>query len=480
MPSTGATPSPEDGGANPATGKRRRGTSKKQGQASQQQQQEAAAKAHTLLNFAQEVALLLKRELTTGEMNAIATAVQAGKIKLMTDGEEWQKQVKAQAESLDPLGLLNALPPLAPPTEKGKAQQAVEALKRQFPGASIKEVMALMKTDSDFLAHLEQYAKVPDAELGRIGQDTFIRQMDAHVATAKAEQEMARKIFRDNLAYFWEVKMRLISRKYRPDLVTEKGRTMQDKLDNFHASDWSEYCEKFLGYGLAQADNLLREWRKEVKLLGSDILTGGTDAGTDDTTTTTDDTSKTKGGGKAGKELDRKAVQTAYKADLTDKLLGMFCNPPKGASAEEIVKKVQAVAQYEFEGLSPEEQEKCKAPRIKVPTNTVENIGIRIAKELWKRSNQESLAPQTLLDLAGLSYRLLQAAGEEIEAPKGMTAEQLAERIDYIQRQLTADGKPIKKGAASAATASPADAAIADINKRIANSAAPKAQPPAA
>jgi hypothetical protein len=114
-----------------------------------------------------------------------------------------------------------------------------------------------------------------------------------------------------------------------------------------------------------------------------------------------------KGGGKGGKELDRKAVSQAHRAEIADKLIGLLNNAPKDASAEQILKTAQIVSQHEFENLSEEEQAKCKPVKIVVP-NTVEKLGIKIAKIVVTLGDPESAKVQ---EAVALSFELLRAAG---------------------------------------------------------------------
>src|ERR1035438_3805277 len=116
---------------------------------------------------------------------------------------------------------------------------------------------------------------------------------------------------------------------------------------------------------------------------------------------------------------------------------------------------MQSVAQHEYEDMDAEEAKALKMPKIvKHKSTAVETPGIKIAKEIWKRSNQNGLHEQTLMDLAVWSFHLLQAAGEEIATPKGMSPEQLAERIAFCEGQEIPSSKEDKKAAASASATS--------------------------
>ena len=91
---TGAKP-PTNGEVEPATGKRKRGgtTTTKQNP----QQQEGGAPlppGYSAVALAQDVAPLLKRELTAEETAKIMTAVQEGKVKLSVSAEEWKEQAR--------------------------------------------------------------------------------------------------------------------------------------------------------------------------------------------------------------------------------------------------------------------------------------------------------------------------------------------------------------------------------------------------
>lgn len=92
----------------------------------------------------------------------------------------------------------------------------------------------------------------------------------AHERQAKEERRLAQKEFNAHLAYYYEVKQRLLNPKYRPDLNTGHERTEEDNLKNFGAKDWQEFNEKCMAYSLQHANAKLKEFAKSQGLLTDD------------------------------------------------------------------------------------------------------------------------------------------------------------------------------------------------------------------
>jgi hypothetical protein len=92
----------------------------------------------------------------------------------------------------------------------------------------------------------------------------------AHESQAKEERRLAQKEFNANLAYYYEVKQRLLNPKYRPDLNTGQERTEEDNLKNFGAKDWQEFNQKCMAYSLQHANAKLKEFAKAQGLLTDD------------------------------------------------------------------------------------------------------------------------------------------------------------------------------------------------------------------
>jgi hypothetical protein len=438
MPTTATPRSTGTGDVDMVTGRKRRG---KQPRQQQQQHGKHSTSVKSAAQFAADVALELGRgKLTREETEKIMASVQAGKIRLSVSGEDWRKQVRTQAEAFHPLGALG----LPSEAETTAAQAAIVI--------QSKELKALVQADGNFLEKLKQFEAMPDVELGNKVRP-LTKAMGDHNSLARAELQKERQSFLDNLPMFYELKQRLLNPKYRPDLAGSTGRTEKDNLKNYGAADWQDFRTQYIAYSLSQTDKLLSAWKKETKLLGEGVLNGNALTAAAEASAATTGTTTTAGGGKGGTELSRKEVQTAYKADLTDKLIGLI-NNAKDAPPEKVLQAVQGVAQYEFEAMTPEQQGKCKMPTIArrflaaaPASTTVENLGIAIAKLIFRRFDPDvtrDFTKKEREDLDASAIAILQAAGVtkvgKMEVPK--TAP-------------TAAPTKGKKAAAAAAAASP-------------------------
>jgi hypothetical protein len=398
-------PKGSPGNSDPVTGKRRRDKATTAA---------TPTAVHSALTFASDVAAKLKRDLTAEETAQIMSAIQQGKIKLSVSADEWKTSVQITAEQFDPLGALAF--------DKPNATTNVEA-------QSV-ELKRLIKEDAKFLEKLDKFTTMSDKKFGEYGQP-IIESMGKARGQAVEHLKEERRIYRENLPFFYEVKMRLLNPKYRPDLAGEKGRTIKDNLRNFGAADWRDFRAKYIAYSLSQADQLIADWIKDAKLLPETTAQTGTGtaagkgAGAQPETTT--ETTK------AQKRIDAKAARTAYKADQYDHLIGLMTNAPKDATAEKIIQTVQAEAQHQYEQMSEEEAKAIKVPKI-VKESTVEKLGIRIAKIVVTLGNRADVSAKAR-EAVALSFDLLRAAGiakvgkievpakpEAAEAPNGKKA----------------------------------------------------------
>jgi hypothetical protein len=73
---------------------------------------------------------------------------------------------------------------------------------------------------------------MPDKDFGDHGRP-IIEKMGKHRGQAIDHLKAERKIYRENLPFFYEVKMRLLNPKFRPDLAGAKGRSVEDNLKHF-------------------------------------------------------------------------------------------------------------------------------------------------------------------------------------------------------------------------------------------------------
>lgn len=112
-----------------------------------------------------------------------------------------------------------------------------------------------------------------DAELGTaIEKPTqtiaeYLGSAIAHEAKAKASRAKAHAKFEENIAYYYEVKQRLLNPGYRNDLNGGKDRTPSENEKNFGAPDWSTFNENCKAYSLQHADRKLKQFAKANGLL---------------------------------------------------------------------------------------------------------------------------------------------------------------------------------------------------------------------
>lgn len=125
-----------------------------------------------------------------------------------------------------------------------------------------------------------------DADLGAAVKDPTERigkhlgSAFAHETEAKKEREQAQREFRENIAYYYEAKQRLLNPGYRTDANGGRERTPTENEKNFGAPDWAGYARKCVAYSLQHADRLLKAFAKANDLLtdeGENIDDPGTD-----------------------------------------------------------------------------------------------------------------------------------------------------------------------------------------------------------
>jgi hypothetical protein len=85
---------------------------------------------------------------------------------------------------------------------------------------------------------------------------------NAHDVEAKKERAKAQREFEENLAYFYEIKQRLLNPGYRTDVNGGRERTLGENEKNFGAPDWAAFRKKNVAYSLQHADRKLREFAK--------------------------------------------------------------------------------------------------------------------------------------------------------------------------------------------------------------------------
>lgn len=122
----------------------------------------------------------------------------------------------------------------------------------------------------------KQYLKaidMADAELGQaIKKPTQILAKHvgdaiAHEEKAKASRAKAQAEFEENIAYYYEVKQRLLNPGYRNDLNGGKDRTPIENEKNFGAPDWATFNKNCAAYSLQHADRKLKRFAKANGLL---------------------------------------------------------------------------------------------------------------------------------------------------------------------------------------------------------------------
>ena len=140
------------------------------------------------------------------------------------------------------------------------------------PTSEVLQRSAMSPEEKHYLAAIG----MKDAELGDIIKkpteriNKWFGSAVAHESQAKEERRLAQKEFNENLAYYYEVKQRLLNPKYRPDLNTGHERTEEDNLKNFGAKDWQQFDEKCTAYSLQHANAKLKEFAKSQGLLTDD------------------------------------------------------------------------------------------------------------------------------------------------------------------------------------------------------------------
>jgi hypothetical protein len=348
--------------------------------------------------------------------------------------------------------------PVARCPDKLQAEKYVREQEQLSPPQS-SELKRLIKADDKFLEKLEKYSAMPDEKMAEIGIP-LISKMKAHgdkvigfLGKALEQQKAQRKIFNENLPFFYEVKQRLLNPKFRPDLnPAGTERTPESNLKHFGARDWKEFREEFISYySLSQADALLSEFKKKTvtPLLEENnpvidpetglevVAVNGTEADHQEVSPVTPqslsledlaeklnaepDKGK-KGGGRAGKELDMTALNNAYRADQYDHMIGLILHAPPDTPLEEIRATLQATAQKEYEMLTPEQALAIKIPKIVKPSE-VQHLGVELAKQVaaMKSVNKTGDITMTeattselrsmLFDITTLALQVLQAAG---------------------------------------------------------------------
>lgn len=89
----------------------------------------------------------------------------------------------------------------------------------------------------------------------------------AHDVQAKKERDEAQRQFTANLAYYYEVKQRLLNPGYRTDVDGGKDRTPDENQKNFGAPDWATFNKNCAAYSLQHADRKLKAFAKANGLL---------------------------------------------------------------------------------------------------------------------------------------------------------------------------------------------------------------------
>jgi hypothetical protein len=151
-----------------------------------------------------------------------------------------------------------------------------------------------------------------DAELGSaIKKPTQI--ITEHMGSAIAHEELAKKDRADaqrefvaNIAYYYEVKQRLLNQGYRTDVNGGKDRTATENEKNFGAPDWETFNENCAAYSLQHADRKLKAFAK-----ANGLLTDGGDNIDDPDSDDIDDTEEDEANGRpqARREEDSTAAK---------------------------------------------------------------------------------------------------------------------------------------------------------------------------
>lgn len=94
----------------------------------------------------------------------------------------------------------------------------------------------------------------------------------AHEKSAKEERAAAQRAFDENIAFFYEVKKRLLNPGYRADVDGGKDRTPENNEKWFGAATWAAFNEKCRAYTLQHADRKLKAFAKAQGLLSDESI----------------------------------------------------------------------------------------------------------------------------------------------------------------------------------------------------------------
>jgi hypothetical protein len=189
-----------------------------------------------------------------------------------TSGESVQTETAELQEqpTTTPDGSTGGIAPVADRVDAVSPEPQSIALTN--PTSEVRQRSAMSPEEKYYLAAIG----MKDAELGEVIKKPTERinklfgSAIAHESKAKEERRLAQKEFNENLAYYYEVKQRLLNPKYRPDLNTGHERTEEDNLKNFGAKDWQEFNQKCTAYSLQHANAKLKEFAKSQGLLTDD------------------------------------------------------------------------------------------------------------------------------------------------------------------------------------------------------------------
>jgi len=279
-----------------------------------------------------------------------------------------------------------------------------------LPPEHVTEYNRLKKHYPDFDAKLAEVAVLSDEALGNLQRPITIKMVE-HGESALKRIADCRKLFKDNIAMFWDIKQRITNPRWRSDVKGNENRTAESNKTHFGASDWTEYREKYISFSQSHADTLLREFEHDLKGLSDGHVIASVNGAAAETAK-----KNGKMGGGREKKIDPAALKNAYYADRYKEVIALMTKKPKDAKPEEVLALIEANAICAYEDMDADEAKSLRVPK---PQRTrVEKIGIAIAKviarnvEIGRKVPRSSSIGWKLFDLAS---DLLKAVGEEVK-----------------------------------------------------------------
>lgn len=291
-----------------------------------------------------------------------------------------------------------------------------------LPPEHVTECNRLKKHYPDFDAKLAEVADLSDEALGNL-QRPITKKMVEHGESALKQIADCRKLFKDNIAMFWDIKQRITNPRWRSDVKGNENRTAESNKTHFGACDWTEYREKYISYSQSQADTLLREFEHDLNGLSDGLVI----ASVNEAAAETAQKNGKSGSGRTGK-IDAQALKNAYYADRYKEVIALVTNKPKDTKPEELLALIEANAVCAYEDMDADEAKSLRVPK---PQRTkVEKMGIVIAKVIARNVDLGRKLPRS----SSIGWKLYDRASDLLKA--------VGEEVKVDAKVLEAAGKP--------------------------------------